>query len=228
MPSLVSVQKTKQWPKWDRIVYASDADLEDHAWYQLRHQRRDEPAPRVDKGKGRATDGDVHFVDTTAIEAPRACTQTQLTQQERRDSSHSRRRSTHIKLEPTVDTENDEKLAQAASVSRRMNCRRSVVHIHTPVEGFEVAEEEEKCIQCMERKLPCAVKPGRACWPCYCSRRRCSNIAGLRAVSRAPTPWPRIKRCASTTKPGPSRAPSAKPAMSLQQSKSFVVCILIC
>jgi len=63
--------------------------------------------------------GDVHSMDAIAVEAPHAFTQTEPAEQERCDCSYSRRWSTRIKLEPTVDTENDEKLARAASALRR-------------------------------------------------------------------------------------------------------------
>jgi len=63
--------------------------------------------------------GDVHSMDAIAVEAPHAFTRTEPAEQERCDRSYSRRWSTRIKLEPTVDTENDEKLARAASALRR-------------------------------------------------------------------------------------------------------------
>ena len=283
MPSPASVMETKKWPDWDRICNASDTDLEDHAWYRLRLQPRDEPAPSVDKGKSRASDGSG---DTNAIEEPRGRIQTRPVQQEKRHSlqrtkriklevpepvvdndnnetftataatpaasastrncgrtrtrpaqqdkhshSHSHQRTKLVKSEPTVDTDSDEKLTPAASASVE-NYGRSMAHIHTAAEGFEVAKEGEKCIMCRKKNLPCAVKPGRACWQCYCSRSGCSTFAatGRRVASRAPTPWQSCKQRASTgTTPGlTSRSPSAKPAVSRRQSKSFVLCILIC
>jgi len=66
--------------------------------------------------------GDVHSMDAIAVEAPHAFTQTEPAEQERCDCSYSHGRSLQIKLELTVDTENDEKLAQAASALRRNCC----------------------------------------------------------------------------------------------------------
>jgi len=66
--------------------------------------------------------GDVHSMDAIAVEAPHAFTQTEPAEQERCDHSYFRGRSMQIKLEPSVDTENDEKLAQAASALRRNCC----------------------------------------------------------------------------------------------------------
>lgn len=154
-----------------------------------------------------------------------------LAQQDKHSHSHSHQQTKLVKSELTVDTDSGEKLTPAASASVG-NYGRSMAHIHTPAEGFEVAEEGEKCIRCRKKNLPRAVKPGRACWQCYCSRSGCSTFAatGRRVASRAPTPWQSCKQRASTgTTPGlTSRSPSAKPAVSCQQSKSFVLCILIC
>ena len=55
--------------------------------------------------------GDVHSMDAIAVEAPHAFTRTEPAEQERCDRSYSHGWSMRIKLEPTVDTENDEKLA---------------------------------------------------------------------------------------------------------------------
>jgi len=66
--------------------------------------------------------GDVHSMDAIAVEAPHTFTQTEPAEQERCDRSYSRGWSMRIKLEPTVDTENDEKLTQAASALRRNHC----------------------------------------------------------------------------------------------------------
>jgi len=54
-------------------------------------------------------------MDAIAIEALHALTRTEPAEQERQ--------STWIKLEPTVNTANDEKLAQAASALRRNRCK---------------------------------------------------------------------------------------------------------
>ena len=112
MPSPASVMETKKWPDWDRICNASDTDLEDHAWYRLRLQPRDEPAPSVDKGKSRASDGSG---DTNAIEEPRGRIQTRPVQQEKR---HSLQRTKRIKLEvpePVVDNDNNETFTATAA-----------------------------------------------------------------------------------------------------------------
>jgi len=66
--------------------------------------------------------GDVHSMDAIAVEAPHAFTRTEPAEQERCDCSYSGGWSMRIKLEPTVDTENDEKLARAASALRRNCC----------------------------------------------------------------------------------------------------------
>ena len=50
--------------------------------------------------------------------------------------------------------------------------------MHTPAEGFEVAGEEEKCTQCKERDLLCALQVEHAghatevglCWNDDCAR----------------------------------------------------------
>ncbi|KAL4078346.1 hypothetical protein V8B97DRAFT_2003569 [Scleroderma yunnanense] len=35
MPSPAMVEQTKSWPDWDKIIDTPNADLQDHAWYQL-------------------------------------------------------------------------------------------------------------------------------------------------------------------------------------------------
>jgi len=65
---------------------------------------------------------DVHSMDAIAVEAPHVFTRTEPAEQERCDHSYSCQRSPRIKLELTVDTENDEKLARAASALRRNCC----------------------------------------------------------------------------------------------------------
>ena len=62
--------------------------------------------------------GDVHSMDAIAIEAPHALTWTELAEKERCDRSYSCGQSMQIKLEPTVDTKNDEKLPGASALRR--------------------------------------------------------------------------------------------------------------
>ncbi|KIM59024.1 hypothetical protein SCLCIDRAFT_27604 [Scleroderma citrinum Foug A] len=102
MPSPASVMEMKKWLDWDQICNASDTDLEDHAWYRLHLQPQDEPAPSIDKGKSRASDGSG---DTNAIEEPHGRIQTQPVQQEKR---HSLQWMKCIKLEvPELVVNND-------------------------------------------------------------------------------------------------------------------------
>jgi len=61
--------------------------------------------------------GDVHPMDATAIEALHTLTRTEPAEQERCDCSYFRRWSMQIKLELTVNTD-DEKLAGASALRR--------------------------------------------------------------------------------------------------------------
>ena len=112
MPSPASVMETKKWPDWDQICNASDTDLEDHAWYRLCLQPRDEPAPSIDKGKSRASDGSG---DTNAIEEPRGCIQTQPVQQEKQHSLQQTKRIKLEVLELVVDNDNNETFTATAA-----------------------------------------------------------------------------------------------------------------
>lgn len=219
MPSPESMMETKKWPDWDAICNASDADLKDHAWYQLRLHLRDESAPSVDKGKGRAANGDVHSMDIAAVEEPRGRTQTRPTEQKRRGRSHFHRDMKRIKLAPTFDSDETRTATAAppaatyASASTR-NRGLSLAYTHTPGEGFEVVEEGEQCTRCRESNFPCAVKPGRACWQCKCSKSRCDIAATGRGGSKSQS----TTIVPEAHQPGTSRVPNANPATSCRQT----------
>ena len=56
--------------------------------------------------------------------------------------------------------------------------------MHTPAEGRKVAGKEEKCTQCMERNLLCAVQVEHSTW--FCSKSlslHCVHLSSFLATS---------------------------------------------
>ncbi|KAI6153463.1 hypothetical protein BKA82DRAFT_27875 [Pisolithus tinctorius] len=139
----VVLTAVKEWPDFDKIRDATDADVADHPWYQIGRP--------VNKGKGRA--------------APTGTW------------PRSRRPPKRTRSVAASDAD-----VSTATAGASASCGRSIAGLATPAAGYIPVAEEDRCDRCTEKNLPCAVKPGSACWQCSCRKYRCSIFAGVKAA----------------------------------------------
>ncbi|KAI6138171.1 hypothetical protein BKA82DRAFT_35219 [Pisolithus tinctorius] len=169
----VVLTAVKEWPDFDKIRDTTDADVVDHLWYQI--------GQPVDKGKGHAVPLEPLQISDTA-----AATAETLEEPHSRSTSHaaptgtqprSRRPPKHTRSVAASDVD-----ISTATAGASAGHSHSIAGLATPAAGYIPIAEEDQCNRCMERNLPCAVKPGSACWQCSCQKYRCSIFAGVKAV----------------------------------------------
>ncbi|KAL4063907.1 hypothetical protein V8B97DRAFT_1920331 [Scleroderma yunnanense] len=178
------VEQTKRWPDWDKIVDAPNADLQDHAWYQLQFQGEVEQVAMVNKEKGKAVNplfgcgedvtmpSDVH-ASNDAGEEDRGQTRSHLACREQCGCSWSQKHQKGMTSMPTFNMDDNTPAAMESAptlVASMWICGHCMAAINSPPNGFSIVEEGQRCNRCRDRNLACLVKPGQACWQCNCTK----------------------------------------------------------
>ncbi|KAL4073926.1 hypothetical protein J3A83DRAFT_4187511 [Scleroderma citrinum] len=128
IPSLAMVEQMKSWPDWDKIVDTPDADLQDHAWYQVQFQGE------VD---------DVH-ASNDAGEEHRGWTRSHPACRKQHSHSWSQKHQKGMTSTPTLNMDDNMLAAMeltptlAASMGIHGCC---MVAINSPPDGFSIVEE---------------------------------------------------------------------------------------
>ncbi|KAI6139404.1 hypothetical protein BKA82DRAFT_4364840 [Pisolithus tinctorius] len=169
----VVLMAEKEWLDFDKIRDAMDADVMDHPWYQIGWP--------VNKGKGCTVPLEpLQISDTAAIAADTleephgqstSCTAPTGTQP----------RSQRLqKCTRSVAASDADILTVTAGASAGHG--HLIAALASPATGYMPVAKEDRCDRCMEKNLPCAIKPGSACWQCSCQKYRCSIFAGVKAM----------------------------------------------
>ncbi|KAI6137691.1 hypothetical protein BKA82DRAFT_36383, partial [Pisolithus tinctorius] len=183
MRDLVVLMAVKEWPDFDKIRDATDADVADHPWYQIGRP--------VDKGKGRAVPSEPLQISDTAPAAAETLEEPRGRSTSRAAPTGTRPRSRRPpKRTRSVAASDADVLTATAGASAGRS--RSIAGLATPAAGYIPVAEEDRCDRCTEKNLPCAVKPGSACWQCSCRKYRCSIFAGVKAAW-SQSRWPRSR-----------------------------------
>ncbi|KAL4063646.1 hypothetical protein V8B97DRAFT_1920350 [Scleroderma yunnanense] len=157
MPSLAMVEQTKSWPDWDKIIDTPNADLQDHAWYQLQFQGEVEQVAMMDKEKGKAVNppfgcgedvtmpSDVHVSDDTG-EEHRGQTRSCLACRKQCSCSQSWKHQKSMTSMPTLNMDDNTPVAMESAptlVASMWICGHCMVAINSPPNGFSIVEESQ-------------------------------------------------------------------------------------
>ncbi|KAI6141070.1 hypothetical protein BKA82DRAFT_32174 [Pisolithus tinctorius] len=163
----------KEWPDFDKIRDATDADVTDHPWYQIGRP--------VNKGKGHAVPLEPLQISDTA-----PATAETLEEPHGRSTSHAAPTGTRPRSRRppkcTRSVAASDADVSTATAGASASCGHSIAGLATPAAGYIPIAEEDRCDRCTEKNLPCAVKPGSACWQCSCQKYRCSIFTGVKAA----------------------------------------------
>ncbi|KAI6141091.1 hypothetical protein BKA82DRAFT_32193 [Pisolithus tinctorius] len=169
----VVLMVVKEWPDFDKIRDTTDADVVDHPWYQIGWP--------VNKGKGHTVPLEPLQISDTAptaaetLEEPHGRSTSRAAPTGTRPRSRRPPKRTRSVAASDVDVST---VTAGASAGHG----RLIAALATPAAGYIPIAKEDRCDRCTEKNLPCAVKPGSACWQCSCQKYRCSIFAGVKAA----------------------------------------------